>query len=124
MTFGSDKPNTLACDVVRIGLMTRDGNNLELELLTVSSICQPLSAQPIDLCTAYQHLSQLDLADPPSGDAPNMDVDLLIGPNYYWKLTTGETCRGESGPVAIRTRLGWVFSGPVPCHTLRFSSCL
>ena len=25
----------------------------------------------------------------------------------------GETVRGEHGPVAVRTRLGWVLSGPV-----------
>ncbi len=122
MTFGSEKQNMLACDVVRVGVMTRDGTDLELELFTVPSICQPLSAQPIDLCaTRYQHLSDLDLADS-SNDEPIMEVDVLIGSNYYWDLTTGETCRGESGPVAIRTKLGWVLSGPVPATESQQSS--
>ena len=39
---------------------------------------------------------------------------MLIGSDYYWDLATGEVCRGESGPVAINTRLGWVLSGPTP----------
>lgn len=37
----------------------------------------------IDLCAArYQHLSDLDLADS-SSDTSNMEVDMLIGSNYY-----------------------------------------
>ena len=43
-----------------------------------------------------------------------MDVDMLIGADYYWELTTVWINRGESGPVAIHTKVGWVLSGPVP----------
>ena len=43
-----------------------------------------------------------------------MSVDLLIGTDHYWNLTTGRTIRGENGPVAIHTKLGWVLSGPAP----------
>ena len=114
MTFGSDKQKTQACDLVKVAVSTRDGGDQELELFTVPFICQPLTAQPIDLCASkYQHLTDLDLADSSSGE-PTMDVDLLIGSNYYWDLTTGETRRGENGPVAIHTRLGWVLSGTAP----------
>ena len=42
-----------------------------------------------------------------------MQVDLLIGSDYYWQLTTGEIRRGEDGPVALHTRFGWVLSGPI-----------
>ena len=38
-----------------------------------------------------------------------MEVDLLIGSDYYWSFVTGETRRGNGGPVAVRTmqvRLG------------------
>ena len=41
-----------------------------------------------------------------------MKVDMLIGSDIYWDLVTGETIRGQSGPVAVNTRLGWVLSGP------------
>lgn len=43
-----------------------------------------------------------------------MKVDLLIGSDCYWTLVTGEIRRGEAGPVAIHTRLGWVLSGVTP----------
>ena len=43
-----------------------------------------------------------------------MEVDVLIGSDYYWDFATGKTSRGESGPNAIHTSLGWILSGPVP----------
>ena len=40
-----------------------------------------------------------------------MEIDMLIG---YWELTTGRTIQGQTGPVAIHIKLGWVLSGPAP----------
>ena len=42
-----------------------------------------------------------------------MNVDILIGSEYYWKLVTGEVIRGYVGPTVVHTKLGWVLSGPV-----------
>ena len=39
-------------------------------------------------------------------------IDILLGSDFYWEFVTGETRRGEGGPVAISTTLGWVLSGP------------
>lgn len=64
-----------------------------------------------------------------------MGVDVLIGSDYYRQFTTGKVLHGDSGPVAIHTRLGWVLSGhttptgrPTPAvnlistHSLRIDS--
>ena len=40
---------------------------------------------------------------------------MLIGSDHYWKITTGEVVRGDSGPAAICTCLGSVLSGPTHC---------
>ena len=58
-------------------------------------------------------------------------MDILIGSDYYWEFITGEILRGNSGPVAINTKLGWVLSGlitstemyqaSVTSHTLKIS---
>ena len=43
-----------------------------------------------------------------------LKIDVLIGADYLWNFQTGVTKRGKSGePVAIRTELGWVLSGPL-----------
>ena len=101
-------------EVVHVGLKLKDGGTQELRLITVPSICEPLTAQPISLCVdKFAHLKQLDLADCSNGQ-DSLQIDILIGADYYWELVTGCTSRCEDGPVAVHTRLGWVLSGSVP----------
>ena len=58
----------------------------------------------------YAHLSGLELADCSEGiDAGTIDV--LIGSDFYWKFVAGKVQRGEFGPVAIYSKLGWLLSG-------------
>ena len=114
MTFGAQQGKELTCEVVRIGMKLRDDMNQELQLFVVPQICEPLTAQPINICTQkFDHLFQLDMADSSDGKTA-VDVELLIGADYCWDLTTGHTRRGDSGPVAIQTKLGWVLSRPAP----------
>ena len=81
--------------------------NRDDTLLTSTIICEPLTEQPLALCVnSYEHLSDLHLAD--HSDGSPIEVDLLIGSDYYWQLTTGEVRRGNDGPVAVGTKLGWV----------------
>ena len=113
-TFGSDKKDARNCEVVKIGMRVKNGPDKELKLLTVPTICSSLTPQPIMLCVEkYHHLSWLDLADFTDGKT-TMDIDMLIGADYYWEFATGRIHRGKSGPVAIHTQLGWVLSGPAP----------
>ena len=112
MTFGSNVEKSQVCTVVKVGLKLRDGETQELTLFAVPMICEPLASQPTAFCqNNYEHLSGLDLADPSDGNS-RLEVDILIGSDQYWNIITGETRRGNSGPVAIDTRLGWVLSGP------------
>lgn len=130
-TFGSKAGIPQACDVVNVALKTRSGDDVVIPLLTVPTICKPLSGQPVTLASQrYSYLSKLDLADPSEcGDC--LDVGILVGADHYWALVTGRTRQG-AGPTAIETRLGWVLSGPVTglcsesssvnalsCHVLR-----
>ena len=71
--------------------------------------CHPTNPACIE---ENQRLASLDLAD--FGDtSSSLGVDILIGSDYYWSLVTGEICCGDSGPIAIHTKLGWVLSGPI-----------
>ena len=114
VTFRSDNQRTRVYDLVKVGVKTKGGADQRLEFITVPIICQPLTSQSIDLCVStYQHLCNLDLADS-SGDGAPMEVDLLIGSDYYRDFTTGNVRRADKGPVAIHTTLGWVLSGAIP----------
>ena len=77
------------------------------------TICDPLVSQPIATCIERSN-SFIDLekfADYSDGRS-TLQVDVLIGCDYYWELVTGNVCRSEHGATAIHTKLGWVLSGP------------
>ena len=114
-TFGSSESHNTACDVVQLGLATDDAV-LTMTALVVPHICNPLTSQPI--CHSkenFSHLLDLDLAD--SADpSDTLEIDVLIGSDHYWELVTGRVVRGEGGPTAIHTKVGWVLSGPMDCQ--------
>ena len=110
--FGSSRGRPKECKVVRLAVNTKSGARQLLELFVVPHICDPLTNQTTSICTEkYSHLAQLDLADLSPDGA--LEVDMLIGSDYYWEFVTGETIRGPEGPVAVGTTIGWVLSGPV-----------
>jgi hypothetical protein len=112
MTFGTNEEQTQLCEQVKLALVLKNGGTRQLVLHTVPLICKPLSCQPVSLCQEkFEHLVGLDLADP-AEDSSQLEVDVLVGSDQYWDLASGEIRRGQFGPVAINTELGWVLSGP------------
>lgn len=45
-------------------------------------------------------------------DGSQPTIDILIGSDYYFEILTSEIVRGDSGPVAVNSKFGWVVSGP------------
>ena len=83
--FGFSNITLSECHLVRVMLRTLDGGK-GLHLLTTPIICEPLTAQPLTLCAnVYRHLSGLESADPSDGRSA-IEVDLLMGSDYYWEL--------------------------------------
>ena len=63
-TFGSEVEDVRSYDVVRLGVLTREGNCMEITVVVVPHICDPIPAQPIDLTRQhFSHLADLELAD-------------------------------------------------------------
>ncbi len=93
-TFGSKRSGAQTCEIVHVGMKTHQGPDIELTLLTVSYICEPLLIKPISLCQEnFEHLSRLELVDSSDGSTP-MEVSTLVGSDYYWRLMTGDIQRG------------------------------
>ena len=108
-TFGSTESCDQSCDVVHLGIRVKEGERQKVAALVVPLICSPLMSQPIS--ASGEHLVGLELAD--SGDARDaLEVDVLMGSDWYWSLVTGRVIRGKSGPTAIHTKVGWILSGP------------
>lgn len=79
----------------------------------VAKICEPLNSQPIDFAVKqYPHLSNLPLADSNPRGLP-LDIDVLIGSDYYWAIFDGRVIKGTKGPTAMSSKLGYILNGPV-----------
>ena len=117
VTFGAREESPHVCEVVNLCIVLNEGRTRQLTLYAVPIICEPLTCQPVTLCQGnFEHLSGLKLADPANG-SDRLEIDILVGSDYYWTLLTGNVKRGPSGPVGVQTELGWVLSGPVETHT-------
>ena len=134
--FGQENKQLKECDLVEscVGGLS-ENSKIQMTALAVPLICSPLKDQAIQFAQqSYSHLADLELEDHPTEDCDS-EVDVLIGNDFYWSFFTGDMKRGESGPVAMKTSLGWVLSGPMPhapgsgsdvnlvtCHTLRLNT--
>ena len=136
-TFGCENEQLKECDVVEFYVkgLGVDSSTVQMTAHVVPLICSPLKDQAVQLAQeSYEHLVDLELADCPTIGCSS-EVDILIGNDIYWSFFTGDLKRGEIGPVAMKTTLGWVLSGPLPqelssesevnlttCHTLRLDT--
>lgn len=109
-TFAADEGKVQVCSLVDLSVMTRSGLDMCLSLLSIPTICEPLTGQLINHATSrFQYLSGLDLAD--SSDGKDcLEVGVLIGVDQYWKIVTGKVVKDIAGPTAIETAFGWVLS--------------
>ena len=109
-TFGTCGYKTQACNVVKLYLQRFEGGEkFSILALTSPVICSTIpSAVRIE---RYPHLCKLKLADDYSVTPGEMDI--LIGSNFYWIVVTGDTVRGDYGPVAVNSKFGWLLSGAV-----------
>uniref|UniRef100_A0A1X7U524 CCHC-type domain-containing protein n=1 Tax=Amphimedon queenslandica TaxID=400682 RepID=A0A1X7U524_AMPQE len=112
-TFGNTGGRRQSYKIAQAVLETNDGNTLVLNLMVVPLICEPLVGVSLRGCIiGYDHLKDLDLADPgTNGDV--IELDILIGLDYYWDIVSGEVLRGDCAPTATYSSLGWLLSCPV-----------
>ena len=58
----------------------------------------------------FSHIRNLTLAD--ENCLKSSDIDILIGPDYYWQFIKNRIIKGNADePVALETKLGQVLSG-------------
>ena len=97
---------------MEISIKAKDGAMIYITALVVPVVCDPVCHQPVSLTQGtYDYLSGLDLTDSSTSGA-DLDIDVLVGSDYYWTLVTGCVLWNQDGPTAIHSRLGWILSGP------------
>ena len=109
-TFGHDKRIKADFETVRVCLMA-DGEGIIINALVSPVISPPISAHLQDDDLNFPYLQGRRLADPVRTRGP-LEIDIIIGNDYYGSLVTGEIIKGD-GPMAMNSKFGWLLSGPV-----------
>ena len=108
-TFGENRFKRQNCGVYKLSLENgRTGDGAEIQAVNFPVICSPLRSV---VTTNYAHLDGLGLADFNQEESDD-SIDVLVGADHYWDLVTGDVVKGEDGPTAIDSKLGWLLSGP------------
>ena len=111
--FASDSDIVQSLDVVSIHVHGKSGQLVTLEALVVPFICVPLENPPLQAIKCnYEHLEKLPLAEN-VGDNKDLEIDILVGLDYYYSIMTGKIVRGTpSQHIAVESIVGWIICGP------------
>ena len=103
------------CDLVQIRIKGVDEEDVIVTSCSVPTICPPPQAKPVEFYKdEFRHLANLELADE-IVEKPfrENNIDIMIGLDFYYSFVFDETRRGVCGPVATKSRLGWLVAGPI-----------
>ena len=118
-TFGDKTPTKVSTKIVSLQLQGVSApivtvNNVRLH--TVPHICRATQAVKRDsIVKDSPQFKGLQFAD--NGNLTGKDIEVLIGADNYHQIVTGEIVRAN-GPVATKTRFGWVLSGPMKARKM------
>ena len=106
------------CERVEISIEVSDAI-VKISALSSPALCSPVSSR-VDI-SSYLHLKGLSLAK--GIGIANSRIDILVGADHCYDNVIGDVIRGNGGPVAINSKLGWLLSGPVSCYSDNVSTC-
>ena len=110
--FASEEGCLQQLDVVQLTLVNRKNSaKSTVDACVVPTICSKLCNQTIDAAKEnYEALYGLEMAD--NNDvSTELDIQVLVGANYYWDFVTGKIKRCGNGLVAVHSILGWLLNG-------------
>ena len=121
--FGSKEAEVRVREVVDVCLSPLDGRErVVITCYVVDEISSISNVHPEVVRQMYTHLTGIWFSDVCRAEE-TLAVDILIGSDAIWEFQEGTSIRGGPGePVAIKTKLGWVLSGPLKITGKEFKS--
>jgi len=110
-TFGTKSNHTSQLESAVLHLHTISGQLIPLTVLIVPTIAAPNHNVQQSSLADLPYLSGLCLAHPVSS-SDQFTISLLIRADHYWEIVEDHIVRG-SGPTAMRSKLGYLLSGPM-----------
>ncbi|XP_063436092.1 uncharacterized protein LOC134717532 [Mytilus trossulus] len=109
--FGGNEGQVRHLDKANIAIETVDNQRIEIEVIIVPKIAAPIQTKSQKEIKALPYLRGLRLAHPICAE-DKFNISLLIGADYYWSIVEDEIIRGN-GPTAVKSKIGYLLSGPV-----------
>ncbi|XP_063436301.1 uncharacterized protein LOC134717737 [Mytilus trossulus] len=109
--FGGNGGQVRHLDKANIAIETVDNQRIEIDVIIVPKIAAPIQTKSQKEIKALQYLRGLRLAHPICAE-DKFNISLLIGADYYWSIVEDEIIRGN-GPTAVKSKIGYLLSGPV-----------
>ncbi|XP_071127724.1 uncharacterized protein [Mytilus edulis] len=97
----------------RVYVESINRTKIPVEVLVVPNIASPLSNYIGNGIREFKYLKGLRLAHPFTEDNSSFEISLLIGADFYWDFVEDTILRGN-GPTAVKSKLGYLLSGPIP----------
>ena len=122
--FGSKEANVAMRDVVEISLGPfQHDKGTRIEAFVVEDISHIPYMHVEIVNKKFRHLNNLWFSDVSRSD-DILEVNCLIGSDCLWNFQEGEAIQGDPDePVTVKTRLGWVLSGPFQGEKLNSMNC-
>ena len=105
--FGKSECNVSVFDLVSVGLQSYH-ELFDVDALVANTISVPVPMKLQECWLNHPKIRDLDLADRFEEDV--LDVDMIIGNDYYGSLITGQVIK-DNGMVAMERKFGWLLSG-------------
>ena len=112
--FGDTGGDVKQCDVLQLKVQNVNGERkIDIAACVIPKITEGLKSERVNAVKLeYEHLNNLQFSDLSTKET--VATDVLIGADYLWYFQGGDVIKGQPGePVAIKTVLGYVLSGPV-----------
>ena len=121
--FGSEGPSkAMLRNVYSVDLKGLEGNVHSIMATEIPSICAPLFSPSIPAAILEQLGDGVAMATVSAGEEVN--VDILLGLDWYWRVMSSEMVSLMEGMMAQRSVFGWVLSGTLPPSTRMGRSCM
>ena len=112
--FGDTGGDVKQCDVLQLKVQnTNGGRKIDIAACVVPKITEGLMSEHVSVVKLeYEHLKNLQFSDISTKET--VAIDVLIEADCLLYFQGGDVIKGQPGePVAIKTVLGYVLSGPV-----------
>ena len=110
--FGATQSKLISVDEYNFRLQGKHGDGHYLKGFSVPVICAPINNYHIDLeKVTVQGVNLRNFI--PEDEEIEGEIDILIGADFYWSLVSDEVIRLERNLVLIRSKLGYMLSGPM-----------